>query len=219
MKIIETIKQGDKYEYLTLTGNGEYRLNGILYVEAICVCSRIKYFVFSALVKGKTKSCGCKMPILLSSYKVDHACHRRNEPTHPIYNSYNGMKKRCYNVDDKAYVNYGGRGIKICKEWLISFKDFLKWSLENGWERGLSIERIDNNKNYCPNNCKRATRLEQNRNQRKNIFITAFYETKCLSEWILDSRCKIGIRGLSKRVKGGWNHEKAIITPNLKKAA
>lgn len=219
MKLIETIKKGAIYEYLTLTGKAEYRSNSILYVEATCVCTTTKYFIFSNILRGTSKSCGCKTSEFISQCRTEHGCHRRNQPTHPIYNSYNLMKARCYKESNRAFKNYGGRGILMCDEWLNSFTSFFNWSLSNGWKKGLSIERINNNNGYSPSNCKWATRLEQNRNQRKNVFISAFGESKCISEWATDSRCKIGVNGLEKRIKRGWKPEDAILKSSLKNAA
>ena len=93
------------------------------------------------------------------------------------------MKKRCYNSNDKAYNYYGGRGIKVCDEWLNDFQTFYDWSMNNGYNEHLTIDRIDVNGNYEPNNCRWVDYKIQNRNSRHNTLFTIDGETRCLSEW------------------------------------
>lgn len=84
-----------------------------------------------------------------------------------IYNTWINIKLRCYSKKNKDYKNYGGRGIKICSEWANDFNMFYKWAILNGYKKGLSIDRIDNEKDYCPNNCRWANKHQQNSNRRK----------------------------------------------------
>lgn len=88
-----------------------------------------------------------------------------------LYICYRGMRNRCEVKSHPSYPNYGGRGIRVCEEWLgkDGFFNFKKWSTSNGWNKGLSLDRIDNNKGYCPDNCRFVTKAEQNYHRRSNI--------------------------------------------------
>lgn len=100
-----------------------------------------------------------------------------------IYRIWAGMKSRCNNPKDDDYKNYGGRGITVCEDWDNSFEPFHTWAISAGYRDDLTIDRIDNNKGYCPENCRWATRKEQNRNFRPNHLVTINGETKCLASW------------------------------------
>ena len=100
-----------------------------------------------------------------------------------LYRIYNKMKLRCYSKTNNAYKHYGGRGITVCQEWLDDFMNFYNWAMENGYSDNLSIDRINNNGNYEPGNCRWATAKEQANNTRATIFLTYKGETKPASEW------------------------------------
>lgn len=127
--------------------------------------------------KTKTFSCGC--------YKKERIT-KHNKCKTKIYSAYIAMKQRCYNKDSKPYKYYGARGIKICNEWLNKengFMNFYNWSMKNGWEEGLSIDRIDTNKDYEPDNCRWVNSLIQMNNTRRNHYITYNNETHTIGEW------------------------------------
>lgn len=118
------------------------------------------------------------------------------------------MRYRCYNINDKEYSWYGGRGITICDEWLNDFMSFYDWSMNNGYQDNLTIDRIDNNKGYSPINCRWTTRKEQARNTRRNRLITIDGETKCLAEW-----CEVfnlNYHTVKRRLYRGWKIKKSI---------
>lgn len=100
-----------------------------------------------------------------------------------IHNIYRGMKARCYIKTSKHYNRYGGRGIKICDEWLEDFMNFYKWAINNGYREDLTIDRIDNNKDYSPSNCRWTTRKQQVNNTSRNIVVTVGGETHTIAEW------------------------------------
>jgi len=131
---------------------------------------------------------------------------------HPLYVVWRSMKQRCYDANDPRYQAYGARGIRVCQRWLESFENFV----DDMGERpaGTSIDRIDTNGNYEPENCRWATREQQNGNKRNSFLVTAFNETKCAGEWGKDPRCVVPGYAVFHRVKRlGWPAERAITEP------
>ena len=100
----------------------------------------------------------------------------------PWYNSYRSMLDRCYRKNANNYSDYGGRGIKVCEEWL-NIENFEKWVEESGYKKGLTIDRIDVNGNYEPNNCRWATKKEQDNNRRNTVYIEYNGVFHTISEW------------------------------------
>ena len=100
-----------------------------------------------------------------------------------LYGVWKNMKDRCNNESSDRYYTYGARGIRVCDEWENDFHLFAKWAIDNGWKVGLSIERKDLNKNYCPNNCTFITMREQARNKTSNVRIVYDGKDKCVAEW------------------------------------
>lgn len=151
-----------------------------------CECGTEKVIRGTALRAGKTVSCGC----YLREIHLVHGRKRSNSLKRDrTYNSYASMKSRILNPNDPAYHKYGGRGIKICKEWLNG--GFLQFLSDMG-ERpnGTTLDRIDNEGDYCPSNCRWANPRQQARNRRSTRLITAFGKTMSLSEWALELNTK-----------------------------
>ena len=126
----------------------------------------------------------------------------------PLYDVWTAMKQRCLNHNCKQYKDYGGRGIGICEEWARSYRQFREWANQNGYERGLSIDRIDNNGGYSPQNCRWVDRKTQQNNTRRNVYIEFNGQTLSLSEWSK----KLGLyRGaVGARLRKGWSIEDAL---------
>lgn len=100
-----------------------------------------------------------------------------------LYYIWQGIKKRCYNTNDARYHRYGGRGITVCEEWITDYINFHNWAIENGYSEDKTIDRIDNDGNYEPSNCRWSTNKEQCNNRSSNIKITIGNATKTLTEW------------------------------------
>lgn len=117
----------------------------------------------------------------------------------PLYRVWQQIRWRCTNPKNMGFKFYGARGIGVYPDWLV-FTTFHKWALEHGYKPGLTIERIDNNGDYCPSNCTFVTRAAQARNRRNNLLLTAFGETKTLAAWGEDKRCSVSRWCLRNRV-------------------
>lgn len=122
----------------------------------------------------------------------------------PWYNSYRSMMDRCYREKAANYSNYGGRGIKVCEEW-HNIENFEKWAKESGYKEGLTLDRLDTNGDYAPDNCRWATRKQQANNRRNTVYVTIDGVTKTLSEWadfVGISRSAISDRYFCEGVRG-----------------
>lgn len=137
-----------------------------------------------------------------------HTTHGLGKP--PLYSHWVNMKTRCFNKNNAKYKDYGGRGITICQEWL-NFKIFYEWAMNNGYRKGLSIERIDVNGNYCPENCTWITMAEQARNKRTCKYITFNGITDTVTGWT--NRVGFARETIRERLKRGWTVEQALTTP------
>lgn len=124
------------------------------------------------------------------------------------------MRQRCLNPNNKAYCDYGARGIKICAEWL-DYEPFKTWAYNNGYipRQKLTIDREDNNGDYSPENCRWVTRTVQSRNRRYNKHLTAYGETKIEEDWSNDPRCLVKKKTFKRRVSTGWPVERALTHP------
>lgn len=120
------------------------------------------------------------------------------------------MISRCENPANKSYVNYGGRGIKVCALWRSDYLQFLAWAVATGYAKKLTIDRKDTNGDYSPDNCRWVTSKKNNNNRRNNIQVSAFGDTKTISDWADDPRCVVKRKSLERRLYRGWPPEKAI---------
>jgi hypothetical protein len=170
-----------------------------------CECGNIKNMRYAGLSSGKAKSCGCLKKELSIMRLTTHGL--TNSPEYSIHWN---MISRCANEKNKAYQNYGGRGISVCKEWLESFECFYA-DMGARPTAGHSLDRIDVNGNYEPSNCRWATKSEQMSNMRSNRFISIDGETKILSEWSKISGVLPDT--IAYRLDKNWDTRKAVFQP------
>lgn len=163
---------GQKFGLLTVLRRSEKKSKPSKWIcQCSCENKTIVEVSRTNLIKGKTKSCGCL------KHRGHHLCDTR------LYSIWIDMKQRCSNPNSKAYKNYGGRGIKVCNEWRDNFINFYNWATSNGYNDKLEIDRINNDDDYSPNNCKWITHQEQQLNKRNNKMITYNGITKPLKSW------------------------------------
>lgn len=175
--------------------------------RCICDCGEEKVAEGREIKRGKIMSCGRH-----NAEKVSEANTTHGMTGERIYNIYLNMKGRCSNSNNQAYVRYGGRGISVCDEWTDKengFTNFLTWSLSNGYKEDLSIDRIDNNGNYEPANCRWTTNKVQQNNRGCSLLFTYNDETKPLTVWCEELNLKYD--SVWKRInKYNYDFEKAI---------
>lgn len=186
-----TLNIGEKFNELTVIGEAK-RVNGKRMVLCKCSCGKITVVDGYKLRKGNTKSCGCKKIKDLVKRSTKHGY--RNTL---LYSKWCGMKRRCNNINDTHYKNYGAKGIKVYNEWNENFECFKDWSIENNYNDSLSIERININGNYEPNNCKWITMEEQQSN--KNNTIRVIYNGKLTALVNIAKELNINKKTLSSR--------------------
>ena len=168
-----------------------------------CDCGKITDVDSSNLRRGQ-QSCGClSRENLLASVTKHGKRHTR------LYGIWVGMRQRCRDKNNKSYKRYGGRGITVCDEWNKDFTVFEKWAIENGYADNLSIDRIDNNGNYEPSNCRWADDFTQNNNKRDNVLITVGNDTYTATEWARLSGLKPST--IHNRLFIGWKPEDAVM--------
>jgi hypothetical protein len=172
-----------------------------------CDCGEEVIARTSHLNSGSIKSCGClQRELARARILKDGLSHTRLSSIH--YN----MMRRCYDESNNQYHNYGGRGITVCEEWKI-VSVFREWAEVNGYGEHLTIERIDNNGNYCPENCTWISKEAQANNKQNSLWITYKGETKILKHWA--DITGINYNTLKDRFNTGWDTEKALTTPAL----
>lgn len=201
---------------MDITGQKFHRITALEYVgndkhkkslwRGKCDCGTEVVVEGSALVSGNTKSCGCYNLEVCSERAKTHGMTGTR-----VYMTWANMKRRCYEETNEQYKDYGGRGIKVCDEW-HKFESFYAWAKSSGYNDTLTIDRIDNNGNYCPENCKWSTYKENCRNKGNNRLLTYNGQSLPLSQWA-------EITGLKRETlrdrldDSGWSVEDALTIP------
>lgn len=203
---------GNKFNRLTVTGLAGKRPNieGTHYYlwNCICECGRPAIATTNRLKSGQSKSCGCLdsevSSLRMIKFNTTHGMCRS-----PGYSTWARMIARCYNQKHPAFENYGARGISVCDRWKM-VENFLL----DMWPRPSSkhsLDRINNNGNYEPSNCRWATDKEQQRNKRNNCLLTFNGETLCCATWAERLNIRPGV--IVNRLRSGWSEERALTTP------
>lgn len=173
--------------------------------QCACDCGNTHNVIISNLNNGHTTSCGCYKKVC----SITHADTKTR-----LYRTWQNMKNRCYNKNTLKYSIYGARGITVCDEWLNDFISFKSWAMGNGYNETLTIDRIDVNGNYEPNNCRWSTKKEQSNNTRSNIIIMYNGERKTAQEWA--EQLGVSPKTLRKRYYDKMPTEKILYKGDLR---
>lgn len=171
-----------------------------------CDCGTVKEVDGNHLKSGASKSCGCYGHDALMKRNTTHGDNKT-----PLHYHWLDIKKRCGNPKFRQYKDYGGRGIYVCDEWATDFTAFRDWSLANGYEKGLSIDRIDNDGPYAPWNCRWTDMATQNNNKRSNHLISANGKTQTVAQWERETGISESV--IRSRIKRGWDEQDAVTIP------
>lgn len=174
-------------------------------VIAKCRCGKQRQYFFDNIRSGKSKSCGC---ICVPAFKHGLINHK-------LYGIWAGIKERCYNKKHTAYPRYGGRGVVMFDGWIDDFKAFYDWAINNGWDDGLDIDKDFKGDGllYSPDTCSFVTRKQNCNKRNTSKYLTFNGETKTVSQW--SDQTKLSQQIIYKRMKRGWDVQKALTTKNL----
>ncbi len=212
-------RAGWRVGMLTVLYRGDSRGKSTYWV-CRCDCGTIKEVAASTLKPGNTASCGCHRR------KVSAELARNLSLTHGksrtlLYRVWQSLRDRCNNSQAQAYAGYGARGITVCREW-EDFTVFESWATLSGYKHGLTIDRVDNDKGYSPDNCRWTTMAQQNNNRRSSVYLTHNGETKTIADWsrgtglnrhTIHSRLRAGLpidRVLDSALYGNYRNDKFL---------
>ena len=197
-RVFAKVEVGEKYNRLTIIENLENAM-----VKCKCDCGNVIVSRRNSVKNGITSSCGCYHRETVGKINRTHGM-----TNHKLYKTWRNMKSRCSNPNATKYSIYGGRGIKVCDEWNNNYMAFYNWSINNGWKPELSIDRINENGNYEPTNCRWADAVTQNNNLRSNHNVTYNGRTQSVYAWAKE--LGINKKTLSERIRRGWPIERAF---------
>ena len=191
---------GDRYGLLVIVSEMEKRGHRRQFL-CICDCENSCEVALLHLRNGHTKSCGC-----LNTARITKHGLRKS----PLYGVWWLMKRRCYDSRAKDYSDYGGRGITVCDEW-FKIIPFYEWSIANGYKKGLTLDRIDNDKGYSPHNCRWATAIQQHNNTRSNVYLYYNGKKMTAAQWARELNIKPQV--IYSRINAGWSTNMILGTP------
>lgn len=196
---------GNRYGRLIVLRNAPDRKRRHRQVVCRCDCGTEKIVFLDALRKGVTVSCGCRMREISGIYRKTHG--RTNTREFAIWS---GLRQRCINPNNPMYPRYGGRGITVCSAWMESFQAFFADMGERP-SKSHSIDRIDNNGNYSPENCRWATQVVQANNKSTNHVIEHEGQAKTITEWAIATG--IPAKRIQERIYRGWGFSDILAEP------
>lgn len=168
-----------------------------------CECGNNTIVRASSLKRGTTTSCGCLQKQIASKINTKHGMTGTR-----LYQTWKNMVGRCYYKSHTSYKYYGGRRIQVCEEWKNDFVSFYNWAINNGYTDNLTLDRINTDGDYEPNNCRWVSMRENDRNRRTNKLLTYNGETHCYTEW--EELLNLGRGVIWYRLNNGWSIEKAL---------
>lgn len=175
-----------------------------------CDCGKIVLVSTDGIIRGQTRSCGCLLREKTIRRNLKHGCGKRKDKT-PEFTSWCSMRNRCMNGKGDDGRLYKDRGITICERW-NKFENFLE-DMGKRPDDTYSVDRIDNNGNYEPGNCRWATKQEQANNTRRNVLLEFNGKTQNVSQWTKELGFNLGV--ISKRLNRGWSVELTLTTPSM----
>lgn len=195
---------GQRFGRLIVIGEAGRAKNGAKRWRCLCDCGNEHFVITGNLLNSSTRSCGCYRKECTASKNYVHGKSQTR-----LHRIWRGMKKRCFNPNEKCFNLYGGRGITVCEDWKNDFQSFYDWAIKNGYDDSLSIDRINVNGNYEPSNCRWADNKIQSNNKTTSFLLTMNGETHTVSEWA--KIVGIDRKTISDRItRFGWSAEKAL---------
>ena len=205
-------RTGQKYGKLTVLKFSGFKDKYSMW-ECLCECGNKTIVRGCNLGSGHTQSCGCMFRVKSLEVNTTHNCTKTR-----LYKIWSGMKGRCYNPNDISYQNYGGRGVRICDEWM-EFVNFRDWAISTGFSEvapreQFSIDRIDVNGDYSPENCRWVTLAEQRNNKQNTVYIDYGGEKLTAKEWSV--KRNIPYKKIMDRLYKGFSAEKILAKGDLR---
>lgn len=205
---------GRRFGRLTVISHHHKNSYDVSYWLCKCDCGKVKVVRGSAMTTGIVKSCGCYNQELRHLRKTNfkHGFSHKER----LYDIWENMKRRCNSPKNARYDFYGGKGISVCNEWLHDYVSFRLWALSNGYSDSLTIDRINNNGNYEPSNCRWATAKVQENNMSRNHILYYNGVSHTISEWA--SILGMTYSAVNHRVQRRWSMERIVLTPQRNKS-